>query len=118
MAFTIDDNLIWGSQLFISVVFSVLALDFPLRAGTGQRVMPGVIWTHVRAMIFPLFASISWLVMGAFAVAAGNAGTNPEYLFFYMLFVVYLVIAVAMILYLAFNPTVEVLQGREKLEDG
>lgn len=118
MTFAPGDNVIWGTMFGATLFFSVLAVYFPLRSGSGPRVMPGVIWLHLRAMTFPFFASISWYIMAAFAVAAGSSGTNILYYYFFMFFLVFLVEGFAMTFYLAFNPIVEVLQGREKLEDG
>lgn len=118
MTFVVSDNLIYGTPLALAVYFSYMASAFPIKVARGEKVAPGQVWLHLRAMVFPFIASISWYVMAAFSVVAGNSGTSTLYYYFFMLFLVYFVVGFAITFYLAYHPIVEVLQGREKLENG
>ena len=118
MAFVIDDNMIWASTMGTTLFFSALAVWFPIRLPRGEDVTPGKVWLYLRAMAFPLFASVSWYIMAAFSVAAGNSGTHILYYYYWMFCLVYLFVFFPMTVYLAFRPVIDVLEGREKLENG
>ncbi len=117
MTFAPTDDIIFVTTYVSALFWSLLALDFPIRTLNGPKVVTGEIWAYVRAIVFPLFASITWYIMAALSIAAGNTGTGTLYYYYQMFFWVYLVVFFGMLLYLAFHPVVDVLQGRNKIED-
>ena len=118
MVFAPTDDTIWWTMFACTFFFTGLGSYFPVNVLKGERMPTGIVWAYVRGGVFPIFASVSWYIDTAFSVAAANSGTHILYYYFWMFTLVYLVIGIAMIIYLAFHPVVEVLEGREKLENG
>ena len=111
MTITIDDDVILAIITLFCLYFSTLAVSFPLTEGGTFKNAPGEIWMHLRAMIFPFFAGISWYVFAAYVLIAGNNGVNLLYYFGWMMAVVYFVVGFVLVFYLAFQPLIKVLGG-------
>ena len=111
MAFTVPDQDVYAVSFLLAIYFSTLASVFSFREMGQFKVVAGEIWGHLRAMIFPFFAAISWYMFAAFNVAAGNGGTNLLFYFSYMMLFVYVVVGIVMVFYLALHPIEKVLDG-------
>lgn len=55
-------------------------------------------------------------MFAGFSIAAGNNGTNLLYYFSAGLAIIFYVIGLGMMIYLAYHPIVRVLAGRERLD--
>ena len=113
----VSDDAVFIGTLVLAIFFTMEAVDFPLRAFSGPKVVTGTIWYHIRAMIFPFLAAATWFVMAAFAAVDTTLGSQSLYDLYLGLFFVFLVIGIVLTIYLAFRPLQETLEGKERLED-
>ena len=135
----VTDNLVFISMLLLALIFSLGALDFPLRTAAGQKVTAGEITAYIRVVVFPYLAALFWFIMAAFANSLNNcvsgfggpgAGcfTSPTgvtttstvypdvagqilYYPFFGMFLVFLVIGIALTFYFAFRPLEAQMEG-------
>jgi hypothetical protein len=68
----VSEELLYISTLILALVFTILSLNVEMTTGEGPRVKWGDVSFHVRAIIYPLFASASWGIMFAFSYAVNN----------------------------------------------
>lgn len=68
----LNDSVLWASVEGLAMFFTVLAVWFPFRVPKAENMSAGVIWAHIRAVIFPFFAGASWYVLAAMSVSLNN----------------------------------------------